>query len=299
MEWCRYVELYDPAEARPSAADAPTRYDDKVVSRGWTSETHLLAIDSAGAGRADLLVWSSARAELLKSATEVVKGSGLETLKDIRSIAAGDFDNDGLTDLCVVTTAGAALYHNNKGVFEKVADFPGTAGATNALWLDFDHDYDLDLLLFGPAPVLLRNDGKNKFEDQTAAFPFVKGATLDAVTTAMRSDTAARDVVASYKDRPGVLYRDRLNGVFEASDLALLPAGAAALDARDFNHDGFIDLVSSSPQPLFLRNSDERFAQEKPPADAGSRVRADFNGDNREDYASVSADARLFQRFTG
>jgi Tfp pilus assembly protein PilF len=293
MEWCLYAELYDPLDARPSAANAPTLYDGRVISRGWAPDAHLLAIDSEGVGHADLLVWSSNRVELLKHATESVKTSGLEKLKDIRSIAAGDFDNDGLTDLCVVTGSGAALYHNNRGVFARIADLPGTAGTTTALWLDFDHDYDLDLLLFGPQPVLMRSDGKGKFEDKTSAFPFAKGATLDAVTTAIRSDNAARDVVASYRDRPGVLYRDRLNGIFEASDLAVLPAGAASLDAQDFDHDGFIDLVSYQPKALFLRNDEGTFVKEKKPLNAAAPLRADFNGDNREDYASIAADGNL------
>ena len=273
MEWCLYAELYDPADQHPSTASATTRYEAKVTSRGWGPDAHLLAIDSEGVGRVDLLVWSRDRIELLQRATEPVKASGLERLKDIRSIAAGDFDNDGLTDLCVVTGSGAVLYHNNKGVFAKITDLPGTAGATTALWLDFDHDYDLDLLLFGPRPVLLRNNGNGKFEEKTAEFPFVKGVTLAAITTAVRSDTAARDVVVSYKDRAGVLYRDRLNGVFESSDLAILPAGASGLDAQDFDRDGLIDLVSDEPQPLFLRNNGETFVKENSPP----TLRADFS----------------------
>jgi hypothetical protein len=94
----------------------------------------------------------------------------------------------------------------------------------------------------------MRNDGNGKFEDKTTAFPFVKGTALDAVTTAMRGDTAARDVAVSYSDRPGTLYRDMLNGEFAASDLPVLPPGAKALAAVDFDHDGLIDLVSFAPK---------------------------------------------------
>jgi hypothetical protein len=293
MEWCLYAELYDPPDQRPSAASAPTRYEAKVTSRGWSLDAHLVAIDSEGVGRADLVIWSRDRVELLKRAVEPVKASGLEALKDIRSIAAGDFDNDGLTDLCVVTGSGAALYHNNKGVFAKISDLPGTAGATTALWLDFDHDYDLDLLLLGPQPALMRNNGNGKFENKTPDFPFVRGATLEAITTAVRSDTAARDVVVSYKDRPGVLYRDRLNGVFESSTIAVLPAGATGLEAQDFDRDGLIDLVSTKPQLLFLRNNGETFAKENEASSSAGSLRADFNGDNREDYASLAGNGNL------
>jgi hypothetical protein len=127
MEWCFYVELDDPPETHVSAANEPTKYDDKVVSAGWSGAVNMLAIDSEGVGQADLLVWSRDRVELLKKGAEVAKNSGLEGLKDVRSIAAGDFDNDGLADLCVVTGAGAAIFRNIKGTFSKVAEFPNTA----------------------------------------------------------------------------------------------------------------------------------------------------------------------------
>ena len=254
MEWCVYVELDDPPEPRPSAANEPTKYDDKLVSPGWNGAAKMLAIDSEGSGHADLLIWSRDRVQLLKRGSEAVSNSGLEALKDVHAIAAGDYDNDGLPDLCVITGTGAAIFHNNKGTFTKTVDLPNTAGVTAALWLDFDHDYDLDLLLFGPKPVLMRNIKDGKFEDKTPEFPFVKGEALDAVVTAVRIDTAARDVVVSYVDRPGVLYRDLLMGHFEATDLDALPKGASELDVQDFNHDGLLDIVSHKPELVALRN---------------------------------------------
>jgi hypothetical protein len=282
MEWCFYAELYDPPEPRPSAAKESARYDDKIVS---SNASGLLAIDPDGSGNADLVVWSRDRVEFLKH-----KASGLENLRDVRDIAAGDFDNDGLPDLCVVTGSGAALFRNNKGVFVKVADLPG---ATKALWLDFDHDYDLDLLLFGPKSVLLRNDGNGKFEDRTPAFPFVKGQPLDAVVTAVRGDTAARDVVVSYADRAGVLYRDQLNGVFTPTDLPALVPGALELSAQDFDRDGLLDLVSYRPQRLALRNHAGNYLRETQAEVAPSPVRADFNSDRREDFARLADDGTV------
>jgi tetratricopeptide (TPR) repeat protein len=285
MEWCFYAELYDPPEPRPSAAKEAARYDDKIVSSGASG---ILAIDPEGSGHADLLVWSRNHVEILKH-----KASGLDNLRDVRSIAAGDFDNDGLVDLCVLTGSGAVLFHNNKGVFAKVADLPGAAGAVKALWLDFDHDYDLDLLLFGAKSVLLRNDGNGKFEEKKQAFPFVKGQALDAVVTAIRGDTAARDVVVSYADRPGVLYRDQLNGVFAATDLTALPAGAMELSAQDFDRDGLLDLVSYQPERLALRNNAGTFLRQAKAETAPSSVRADFNGDRREDFARLATDGTV------
>ena len=295
MEWCFYAELYGPPVPRADSRSESTKYDDHKVSTGWDSAASgMRLIDSEGSGHADLLVWSSKQVILYKRGTEAVKASGLETLRDVRTIAVGDYDNDGLPDLAVVTAAGASLYHNTKGAFVKAMDLPGAADATAALWLDYDHDYDLDLLLFGPAPVLLRNNGNGKFEDHTAAFPFVKGRALDAVPFAIRGDTAARDVVVSYEDRPGVLYRDKLNEVFEASDVAAIPAGSASLDVQDFDRDGFLDVVGYAPRTLTVRND----TAGKLVAASGAKpfpaaIHADFNGDEREDYASILPDGSL------
>ncbi|MBV9613507.1 MAG: VCBS repeat-containing protein, partial [Acidobacteriaceae bacterium] len=216
-----------------------------------------------------------------------------EGLRDVRDIAAGDFDNDGFADLCVVTDVGATVFRNSHGTFTKHADLPNTTGVTKALWLDYDHDYDLDLLLFGTNPVLMRNNGNGKFEDHTSSFPFVKGKALDAVAFAIRSDTAARDVVVSYRDRQGVLYTDKLNGVFEASDLPVLTPGVTALDAQDFNHDGFLDLVSYSPEIFAMRNDSGKLVLAANARTAPAAIRADFNGDQREDYARMLADGSL------
>ena len=299
MEWCFYAELYDPPESRPSAALAKSRYDDRLLSQGWNSPgAGALLIDADSSGHADLLAWSQDRIALYKHGTKELASAGLTGLRDIVDVAAGDFDNDGLTDLCVLTSHSAILFHNDHGRYSKTREFP-VSGATRALWLDYDHDYDLDLLLFGSNPALLRNDGQGQFEDKSAAFPFVKGQALSATLFAVRGDTAAQDVIVSYADRPGVLYRDRLNGHFEACDLAQLSAGSDLLQAQDLNHDGLLDLVSYAPTPHGLLNTarDEDAAAsfktidrvEGPP----SPLRADFNGDNREDYARLLPDGGL------
>ena len=300
MEWCFYAELYDPPDPRPAASRAKTSYDDHAVSKDWNPVTsRMLLLDSEGSGHADLLVWSQDRVTLLKRGTEDSHASGLEGLKGIVSMAAGDFDNDGLADLCVLTANGASIFHNDKGKFQKYVDLPETAGVTKALWLDYDHDNDVDLLLFGPKPALLRNDGNGKFEAKTDAFPFVKGSALDAVITALRGDTAARDIIVSYADHTGIVYRDMLNGVFEASELAAVPAGTDLLEASDFNRDGLLDLVSHAPSPRAWVNSAANVnapgvltAAETPPT-SPSPIRADFNDDSREDYARILPDGSL------
>ena len=109
-----------------------------------------------------------------------------------------------------------------------------------AFWLDYDHDYDLDLLLLGARSYVLRNSGDAGFADVTGEFPFQAGTPTEAVLFEAVADTLGHDVVVSYADRPGVLYRDRLAGKYEAVTIEALPAGTRSLVAQDFNRDGWI-----------------------------------------------------------
>src|SRR5262249_5999199 len=117
----------------------------------------LAALDADGDGRPDLLAWSASRVVLFRN---TVKGFAATTLPGAGGpIAIGDFNNDGLPDLCVLTKEGPVLWTDRKGTFVK-AEKPLHAGVfPKALWVDYDHDYDLDLLLLGSTQALLRNNG--------------------------------------------------------------------------------------------------------------------------------------------
>ena len=222
MAWSWYAEIYDPVDALPSAPLAPPVYRAERVAEGFTGVT---ALSLDGGPHASLVAWSPARTAVFRNGKTPVPDSGLEGLRDVVSIAPGDFDNDGLPDLVVVTTHGAALYRNVNGKFRKHADLPG-GSYRQAVWLDYDHDYDLDLFLIGDDSRLLRNNGPAGFSDETSRFPFVPGHALSAVPFDFEPDTPGFDLVVSYQDRPGVLYRDRLAGKYQAVDLKELPAAS-------------------------------------------------------------------------
>jgi tetratricopeptide (TPR) repeat protein len=248
MEWCYYAEIYETVEPRP-ADEAPARLkfaDHKLPDHFDAATAGMALLDLNGGGHTDLIAWSAEGVRLYKDGKTPVAKSGLEDLKDIRSIAPGDFDNDGLPDLCVLTGTGAVLYRNQKGVFEKDAAELPAGPYEKALWIDYDHDGDLDLLLLGAHSALIANNGEAGFSNQTADFPFVSGHAVDGAIFAMRHDTAASDLAVVYRDRTGVVYRDRLNGKYEAMPLDALPTGATAVLAEDFNNDGFPDLVAIS-----------------------------------------------------
>jgi tetratricopeptide (TPR) repeat protein len=254
MEWSYYAEIYETVEPQPVLVPpAALKFADRQLPGHFDPATAGLAtLDFDGDGRVDLIAWSAEGVRLYKHGSTPVAKSGLEDLKNVRAIAAGDFDNDGLPDLCVLTDAGATLYHNRQGAFEKQDTHLPAGSYEKAIWLDYDHDGDLDLLLLGAQSALARNNGKAGFSDQTADFPFVSGRAVDAAIFAVRHDTAASDLAVAYRDRAGVLYRDRLNGKYEAIPLEVVPAGATALLAEDFNNDGFPDLAALSSSGVAL-----------------------------------------------
>uniref|UniRef100_Q021D3 Tetratricopeptide TPR_2 repeat protein n=1 Tax=Solibacter usitatus (strain Ellin6076) TaxID=234267 RepID=Q021D3_SOLUE len=286
MEWSFYAEIYDPIDAPAAAPLPPPVYRSERIGEGFSpgpAGAAAIIIDTGT--RPSVLAWSAGK-------TAVYRGpavSGLEGLRDVVFVAPGDFDNDGLMDLCVVTRTGAALYRNDNGKFRKHADL-ATGSFRQAVWLDFDHDYDLDLLLIGDDSKLMRNNGTAGFSDETQRFPFVKGKALSAVRFDLEPDTPGFDLAVSYQDRPGVLYRDRLGGAYQAIDMNELPAGATELTAPDVNRDGRTDLEALPD--LRLLNREGRF--EKISAAArGPGSFADFDGQGRIGRAHVTADGSL------
>jgi len=124
-------------------------------------------------------------------------------------VAAGDYDNDGFTDLFIANVGMNALYRNNRdGTFSDIIRGSGLDAkppetlSVQAAWVDYDRDGLLDLILsnytfwtpesdkvckslgveiycnpriYPPVPHrLYRNLGGGKFEDRTEASGFAK-----------------------------------------------------------------------------------------------------------------------------
>ncbi len=92
-----------------------------------------------------------------------------------------------------------------------------------AIWNDYDHDYDLDLLLVGEQSMLFRNQGKAGFEDRSRDFPFVTARATDAIKFRLEQDSKAFDVAVFYSDHAPVLYKDELGGKYGGSHNAPAP----------------------------------------------------------------------------
>lgn len=257
LDWSFYSEVYDVPD--PHWADEiPTsplelRFEPRLLAEGLGAENPgMIVLDATGDGSTDLLTWAGGRLHLFRNGTERVQETGLEVYQDVVSAAAGDFNNDGLADLCLLTSSGALLLVNRGGAFEPFEAQIPTGRYSKAIWVDFDHDYDLDLLLLGERSVLMRNNGAAGFSDHTSAFPFVEGHALDGTHFDLVKDTDGMDLVVTYRDRSAVLYRDRLAGKYEAVPIPEVPSGATAVLAYDLDNDGWTDLVATTAGGLLL-----------------------------------------------
>ena len=251
MEWSDYAEIYDPIDIKGDKA--PSDGLRRPLPAGADGQ---LLIDVDGDGQPEVLVWAKGEVRL-----EPPKDIGLGAVKGVVSVAAGDFDNDGLADLCIVTESAPLMFHNVKGRFEQVHKALPPGQFTKAVWLDYDHDYDLDLFLLGHKSVLMRNQGAAGFADHTADFPFTPGRAIDATPYRWMADSKAFDLVISYEDHAGVLFADQLGGKYKAIPWPELAPGSKWLEARDVNHDSWLDIISSSGTLINRHGKFERVAE--------------------------------------
>ncbi len=248
MEWCYYAELYDPITARPAGTDdspaVPLKFEDRVLNGKVDAKTGgILAIGTGGDRHPNLLVWSRTGAQLYRGGIEPVSDSGLNDVKGIVAVAPGDFDNDGLADLCVLTDSGPKLFHNAKGRFEPRGENLPQQRFDAALWFDFDHDYDFDLFLFGEKPVLFRNEGQGRLGDFTAHFPFAAGHATGAISLRLIPDSKGTDLAMTYADHSAVLYKDELQGRFTPAPVDAIPRNSTGLRLSDVDNDGWVDIA--------------------------------------------------------
>jgi len=137
--------------------------------------------------------------------SDVTREAGLAINCYGMGVAAGDYDNDGWTDLYITALGSNYLLHNNQGTFSDVTAASNTAGppsewSTAAAFFDADNDGDLDLFVgnyvqwsreadleidfritglgraigapnhfFGTSNHLYRNDGDGRFSDVSQA----------------------------------------------------------------------------------------------------------------------------------
>lgn len=196
-----------------------------------------------------------------------------------RSIAWGDFNNDGLLDLYLPTagTTPNKLYKNNgDGTFTEVAALVGLNDLTNTItsaWADFDNDGDLDLLTTATAGAtkLWRNNlipnNDTTFTDITAS----AGITMTGAQMPAWADYNLDGYLDFYSPisnsstSPDALYRNNRNGTFTnvADSAGVNHQVSGVLEQGvhwgDENKDGYPDLFIGNLQTggpsFFHRNN--------------------------------------------
>ena len=286
---------YSRAEESPAAAEsAPeqiaVRFVDSTQQAGLLTtaaplnkhEAALLGpgacfLDYDGDGKLDILLADSGKDGGLSlyhdlgngKFEEITRKAGLAPALHAIGCTAGDYDNDGATDLALTASGKVILLHNEKdGRFKDVTEAAGIKGehSLGVTFIDYDHDGDLDLYVTQfNAPgaafdaksngnVMWRNNGNGTFTDVTEDTGLAGTASsISAVGTDYNNDRAV-DIATTTQMRMPTIFENPREGKFPArqpwsESMMPLPRGIAVLD---FDHDGWMDLAFTHDDPRSL-----------------------------------------------
>ena len=165
-----------------------------------------------------------------------------------------DVDNDGWLDLFVIGGEGKGhlLRNRGDGSFEEVTAKAGIGDvkdARKALFVDLDHDGDLDLLLVGGTQrTVYRNNLDGTFTESTDAFGLGGGGAYDAAFGDLDGDGRIDLVMTDMKGSVALFHNggaQRFSDVTAASGLAG-GGGTGAVAVGDYDNDGHLDLLVTS-----------------------------------------------------
>jgi len=209
---------------------------------------------------------------------DVTKKAGLDPHLHGIGCTAGDYDNDGATDLAVSLDGRVMLLHNEKnGTFKDMAKAAGVKSdranyGPNAhtdiitpydlhnfglTFVDYDHDGDLDLYATRYLPqessgvmmgwdAMWRNNGNGSFTEVTKSVGVEHGGpsngSMGAIGTDYNNDRAVDLVVT---DNGPTIFENPREGEFRRRKpwSTPMPANVSAVAVLDFNHDGWMDLA--------------------------------------------------------
>ena len=253
-----------------------------------TSRPAALAVgDVDGDGAEDLLLsaWSPSKERSVAQLFRVRGGfvqdatqrSGIVLPQGATSAIFADYDNDGWLDLFAIggESRGHMFHNRGDGTFENVTAKAGVADIRRArkpLFVDLDHDGDLDLLLVGSAErTVYRNNLDGTFTEATESFGLAgKGDTRDVVFGDFDGDGRI-DIFLANANGGNALFRNsgaqRFSDATTASGLAG-KGGSGAAATGDYNNDGFLDLfvggsAAETETALWLNKGDGTFTRDR------------------------------------
>ncbi len=207
---------------------------------------------------------------------ESTRGSGLDHTDIEQFSTFADYDNDGHLDLLILKDHGILLYQNiSEGKLKNVTDDafenPADLDARMALFLDADHDGDLDLFLGGSNDMMLRNNADGTFSDESSEMGFGQNSstTKDAAIGDF-DDDGDIDLFVLREDGNNILYTNLRQGKFKdiTSETGIQPmTSSGSVAVGDYNNDGYLDLfitsMDGSAYRLYKNKSDGTFEEDK------------------------------------
>jgi len=207
--------------------------------------------------------------------TDVTNASGIDVRSYGMGVAAGDFDNDGRTDLYLTRLGPNVLLRNNgNGTFSDVSQRSGTddpSWSVSAAWIDIDRDGWLDLYVGNYLRYTIEGDA-------------------DCFSPSGEPDYCDPTVYQPARDR---LYRNQRDGTFRDITNSALRGGhgpALGVSTADFNGDGWMDVYVANDRrenDLWINQRDGTFRNDALVAGAA------LNIDGRAE-ASMGVDAGDF-----
>src|SRR6266513_1409046 len=288
----RPVIAFNPASLITMRGIAPAA-DSVIHFTDVTTETGLPDVGAAPTALAlgdgdgeDILLVASPQVRLYTLRKGFVADAGIRMTLPLSvpavSATFADYDNDGWLDVFVIGTDGRGyLLHNRDGKqFEDVTKTAGVSavdGARRALFVDLDHDGDLDLLLVGGKSLAVyRNNLDGTFTLAPNADGIVQGGT-DAVFGDLDDDGRTDVFVASEAGLDGLFHNDGVLDLFVAGSglwhndgrgrfardgrsLAVLERiraiSPSAVTFVDYDNDGWLDLLVTGAHAAALFHND-------------------------------------------
>ncbi len=196
---------------------------------------------------------------------DVTVQAGLKDMAVTHNCAVADYDNDGWPDLAVDENFRVRLYRNTgNGGFKPVESVPcveANRSVASLLFVDYDHDGDLDLYISNPdvkpaaGNVLCRNNGDGTFTDWTEPTGLAAEEPSDQALLSDLNDDRAVDFLIRTGKHSIIAYLNPREGVFKPNRPVVTNDAHQAL-TLDFDRDGLMDVAIGSEHGVTLwRNS--------------------------------------------
>ena len=256
---------------------------------------------------------------------DITKGSGLDVELFGMGGSAGDYDNDGRTDVYITAYGGGRLFRNlGGGRFSDVTERAGVADSrlawsSSAMWFDYDRDGFLDLLVGryldwspennhdcrgdhgvpmvcapdsyrGQGPQLFHNNRDGTFANVTKSAGLQLGNSRNLGVAMLDADSDGwLDAFIASDGTPNLLFRNNRNGTFTDIGLA---AGVAVQGAGRARAGMGVDVAdydgSGRPSVIVGNFSEERMALYRNAGNGLFIDEASASAIGRESYLSLT-----------